>query len=131
MIVMSRPTPDDLNAMRGLILAQLGAFAAGDAEQAYSLASPALRARFASAQAFLDVVWSCCPETRTATEVRFGKMWIAQDSRRRGEVVQLIDAEGPTCLALCYFSKDENGWRINGWISPTWQRDGFQVLAPS
>jgi hypothetical protein len=129
-IAMSKRAADDLNAIRGLVLAQLEAFAAGDAEAAFALLAPRMQARFASAEAFLDVVRAHCREALVAHRVQFGTVPPFQRPASYQPVL-LTDAEGRRCLASCHYSHDEHGWRVTGWVSPTWLRDGFQALGPS
>jgi hypothetical protein len=112
------PTPDDVNAIRGLILAQLAAFAADDAELAYSFASPLIRGRFGTAEVFLGMVRDYYPDVYRARGATFAPL------RRDGDgyavqIVELIDAAGRRSTAIYELSREGSGWRINGCVQGT------------
>src|SRR5207247_1796879 len=109
----SFPTPDDVNAIRGLILAQLAAFADDDAELAFSFASPMIQVRFGPAEVFLDMVRQFYADVYQARGAVFGPLR-ADSEGYALQVVELIDSGGQRKAACYELSRDERGWRING-----------------
>jgi hypothetical protein len=107
------PTPDDINAIRGLILAQIEAFRADDAERAFSFASPMIQQVFGTPAIFLDMVRTHYHVVYRPRQVRFGEL------RRDGEFhaiqrAEFLDGEGQRRTAQYELNLTPNGWRING-----------------
>jgi hypothetical protein len=105
----------DARAVRSVIEAQLDAFAADDAERAYSYASAAIRSQFTDAAAFMAMVRAGYPMVvRPATVTFF------QPSLVGGAVlqkVQLRDRAGRLWQATYQLEQQAAaGWRINGCV---------------
>lgn len=104
---------NDARAVRAVIEAQLDAFAADDAERAYSYASAAIRAQFADAATFMAMVQSGYPMVVRPTTVTF-----FQPTMEDGVVlqkVQLRDRAGRLWQATYQLEQQAAvGWRING-----------------
>jgi hypothetical protein len=103
----------DLRAVRATIEAQLKAFAADDAVRAYSLAAPAIRSQFGSAQNFLAMVREAYPVVyRPASTAFFKPEWVDDTVR---QVVQMRDSAGRTWLATYQLQRQpDKAWRISG-----------------
>jgi Domain of unknown function (DUF4864) len=103
----------DARAVRTVIEAQLEAFAADDAERAYSYASPAIRTQFADAATFMAMVQSGYPMVVRPSSVTF-----FQPTLEDGVVlqkVQLRDRAGRLWQATYQLEQQAAvGWRING-----------------
>jgi hypothetical protein len=114
------PTPDDHNAIRGVILAQLEAFAAGDDERAFSFASDACRERFGDAVAFVEMVSRYYYDVYRARGARFG-MLTEQESGTAVQIVRFLGAAGDRAGGAIYqLCRQPPGWRINGCVSAPW-----------
>jgi Domain of unknown function (DUF4864) len=105
-------SPDEA---RAVISAQLAAFAADDAEQAFSFASAEIRNQFGTARAFMAMVRDSYPAVYRPASVAFLKL------ERRGnlmlQAVQLTDARGKSWLAQYRMQRlDDGSWRIAGCI---------------
>lgn len=103
----------DARAVRSVIEAQLEAFAADDAERAYSYASAAIRTQFPDAAAFMAMVRSGYPMVVRPETVTF-----FQAQSTDGVVlqtVQLRDRAGRLWRATYQVERQSSdGWRING-----------------
>jgi hypothetical protein len=111
------PTPDDVNAIRGLILAQLDAFAADDAELAFSFASQLIRAHFGTAAVFLDMVREYYADVYRSRRVRFGSLRERSSDRSALQVVFLLDDGGNVVNVATYdLCREQAGWRIRGCV---------------
>jgi Domain of unknown function (DUF4864) len=103
----------DARAVRAVIEAQLAAFAADDAERAYSYASAAIRAQFPDAAAFMAMVRGgypmvVRPASVTFFQARSGDGVVLQD-------VQMRDNAGRLWRATYQLAQQAgDGWRING-----------------
>jgi hypothetical protein len=108
-------TPTDARAVRSVIDAQLAAFAAGDAERAFSYASPGIRAQFSNAATFMAMVEDSYPMVVRPTAVSY-----FQPQRSNGMVLQrlqLRDGEGRSWLASYQLARQAKaGWRIEGCV---------------
>jgi hypothetical protein len=113
------PTPDDANAIRGLILAQLAAFAADDAERAFSFASPLIQAHFATAAVFLDMVREYYPDVYRARGAAFGVLR-GDGGHHAVQIVRLLDDAGGHSVACYELSREGGPWRINGCVQGLW-----------
>jgi hypothetical protein len=105
----------DARAVRAVVEAQLDAFAADDAERAYSYASAAIRSQFTDATTFMDMVRSGYPMVVRPASVTF-----FQPSMEDGTVlqkVQLRDRAGRLWQATYQLEQQSAaGWRINGCV---------------
>jgi hypothetical protein len=104
---------EDARAVRAVIEAQLDAFRRDDAERAFALATPGIRAAFGDAASFMDMVKRSYAVVYRPSNVSFDEPVIFQ-----GELVQPVrmsDAEGGAWLALYPMQKQPDGsWRTNG-----------------
>jgi Domain of unknown function (DUF4864) len=104
---------DDSAAIRAVVTEQLDAFARDDAVRAFSLATPAIRARFGTAEAFLEMVRSDYAVVYRPRSIEFDTSVVIE-----GEIVQpvkMIDAQGAAWIALYPMQRQADGtWRING-----------------
>jgi hypothetical protein len=104
---------DDSAAIRAVIREQLDALARDDAARAFSLATPGIRARFGTPDAFLEMVRTAYPVVYRPRSVEFDASVIIE-----GEVMQpvrMIDAQGAAWIALYPMERQADGqWRING-----------------
>ena len=99
--------------LRAVISAQLAAFAADDAERAFSYAAPGVRAQFGSAERFIAMVQAGYPVVYRPASIAF-----LQAERLRGEVlqgVQLTDDAGRGWIAVYHMQRQPDcSWRIGG-----------------
>ena len=103
----------DARAVRTLIEAQLAAFAAGDAERAFSYASPSIRSQFGDAINFMAMVQSAYPMVIRPAAVVFFQPVASDDSVI--QTVQLRDRAGKLWRATYQLQQlADKGWRING-----------------
>jgi hypothetical protein len=105
------PTPDDVNAIRGLILAQFAAFADDDAGRAFSFASAAIRRLFGTAEAFLEMVRRSYADVHGARAAAvFGVL--RGGGSQAMQLVQLAGPDGRRTAAACYELVHElrRGW---------------------
>jgi hypothetical protein len=110
---LSRP---EAKAVRAVVEAQLRAMAAGNAEQAFSYAAPAIRAQFGDAQRFMAMVAGSYPMViRPAATVFFQPT--LHDDGDVLQVVQLRDAAGKLWRASYLLARQPQGaWRIAGCV---------------
>lgn len=105
--------PEDARAMREVVQAQLDAFRNDDAARAFSLATPAIRETFGTAEKFLDMV-----RGSYAAVYRPGSVAFEAPIEVEGQIVQpvrLTDTEGRAWLALYPMQRQRDGmWRTNG-----------------
>lgn len=109
-----QPVPAaDAGAIRQAIEAQIAAFRRDDAEAAFALATPDIRAAFGTAQNFLEMVRSSYGVVYRPHSVQFEAPVVVD-----GEVVQAVrmtDAEGRAWIALYPMRKQADGsWKTNG-----------------
>ena len=106
-------TPEDARAVREVIEAQLDAFQRDDAERAFALATPGIRATFGSADHFLAMVRGAYAAVYRPKSVLFEEPLLVE-----GELVQpvrLTDGEGRAWIALYPMQRQPDGsWRTNG-----------------
>ena len=114
------PEPD-ARAVRQVVEAQLGAFAADDAERAFSYASASIRAQFGDAASFMSMVRGVYPMVvRPATVLFFQAQ--ADDGADGAETnvrqtVQLRDREGRFWRATYLLERQAGvGWRISACV---------------
>lgn len=103
----------DFRSVRAVVQAQLDAFAADDAERAFSLAAPSIREMFGSADRFIAMVRASYPVVYRPASVAF----LVPESVA-GEVIQGVhftDGQGRLWLALYIVQRQhDNSWRIGG-----------------
>jgi hypothetical protein len=107
--------PDDRAAVRLVIEGQLAAFAADDAEQAFSYASETIQATFMTARNFMDMVRIAYPVVYRPASLSFqvpvtknAEVW---------QAVQMRDAMGVDWMALYTLKRQADGvWKINGCV---------------
>lgn len=101
----------DTKAVRAIIEAQLAAFAADDAERAFSYAAPGIRALFVTAERFLAMVRNGYPVVYRPASVAFLKPeWIDGKLIQR---VQMADAAGAAWMVVYELERQaDKSWRI-------------------
>lgn len=106
----------EAKAVRAVVEAQMRALAAGDAEQAFSYAAPAIRAQFGDAQRFMAMVAGSYPMViRPAATVFFQPTRDADGDVL--QVVQLRDAAGKLWRASYLLARQpDSQWRIAGCV---------------
>ena len=113
--VLSGP---DERAVRQVVEAQLQAFAADDADRAFSYASPSIRAQFGDAARFMAMVRDGYPMVvRPATVSFFQAQTEAGHAGTVSQPVQLRDREGRLWMATYLLERQAGaGWRISGCV---------------
>lgn len=103
----------EAGAVRAVIQAQLDAFAADDAEAAFSFATPAIQQRFGSAERFLFTVREAYPAVyRPASAYFMAPMRVGSEVVQQ---VRLVDADGAVWVALYTLERQpDRTWRIQG-----------------
>lgn len=111
----------DARAVRKVVEAQLDAFAADDAERAFSYASASIRAQFGDATNFMAMVRSGYPMVVRPAAVSFFQA--QSDKGAEGakvtvrQAVHLRDLEGRLWTATYLLERQAGaGWRINGGV---------------
>jgi hypothetical protein len=103
----------DARAVRGVVAAQLDAFAHDDAARAFSYAAPEIQAMFGTPERFVAMVRAGYPAVYRAAGATF---LVAE--RRGDEIVQRVhvsDAAGAVWLATYRLERQRDGaWRIRG-----------------
>jgi Domain of unknown function (DUF4864) len=106
--------------VRDVIQGQLAAFAADDAEKAFSYAAPNIRSAFASATHFMAMVRGQYAVVYRPSSVAFLKLEGLDASRNSAEVVQRVqmtDANGAPWLAVYSLQRQKNNqWQITDCI---------------
>ena len=107
--------PDERAAVRSVIEGQLSAFAADDADRAFSYASQNIQEMFVTARNFMAMVRTAYPVVYRPVGVSF------QVPVRQGEVVwqevQMRDSKGMYWVAIYNLQRQANGaWKINGCV---------------
>ena len=109
----------DARAVRQVVEAQLEAFAAGDAERAFSYASASIQAQFGNANNFLAMVRRGYPMVVGPSAVSFFQAQ-AQGGTERPQMpvrqaVQVRDRDGRLWMATYLLERQAGvGWRISG-----------------
>jgi hypothetical protein len=107
--------PDDRAAVRLVIEGQLAAFAADDAEQAFSYASETIQATFITARNFMDMVRIAYPVVYRPASLSF-QVPVMKDTEV-WQAVRMRDAMGMDWTALYTLKRQTNGiWKINGCV---------------
>ena len=106
-------SPADEKNVRGVVQAQLAAFAADDADKAFSYAAPNIRKSVASAAHFMAMVRGHYAVVYRPASVAFMKP--ERDGNEIVQPVQMSDAEGATWVAIYTLERQKNKlWRITG-----------------
>jgi len=104
---------EDALAIKAVVSEQLDAFKRDDAAKAFSLATAGIRAKFGTAEVFMDMVRSGYPVVYRPASLIFESPQIIQ-----GEVfqpVRMTDSEGRAWIAVYPMQRQEDGtWRIDG-----------------
>ncbi|CAN5916594.1 DUF4864 domain-containing protein [soil metagenome] len=99
--------------VRAVVEAQLAAFEADDAKQAFSYAAPKIREMFGDADAFLSMVRSGYPVVYRHASVAF--MVPELEGGEVTQAVRLVDAEGGAWIAVYRLEQQKDkSWRISG-----------------
>lgn len=107
--------PDDRAAVRLVIEGQLAAFAADDAEQAFSYASETIQATFMTARNFMDMVRIAYPVVYRPASLSF-QVPVTKNAEVC-QAVQMRDAMGVDWMALYTLKRQADGvWKINGCV---------------
>lgn len=111
----------DARAVRQVVEAQLAAFAADDAERAFSYASASVRAQFGDATNFMGMVRSGYPMVVRPAAVSFFQAQADEGAEGAKvtvrQAVQLRDGEGRLWMATYLLERQAGaGWRINGCV---------------
>lgn len=111
----------DSRAVREVVEAQLDAFAAGDAERAFSYSSPSVRAQFGDAGSFLDMVRGGYPMLVGPAAVSFLQAQADNGSEPDlmtvRQAVQLRDGDGRLWIATYELERQAGaGWRVSGCV---------------
>jgi hypothetical protein len=103
----------DARAIRGVVAAQLDAFANDDAARAFSYAAPAIQAMFQTPERFVAMVRAGYPVVYRAASATF-----FVPERVGDEIVQAVhlgDGDGGVWLATYRLERQADGtWRIKG-----------------
>jgi hypothetical protein len=103
----------DAKAVRDVIHAQLDAFAADDADKAFSYATPTVRKSVASAQHFMAMVRGQYAVVYRPASVAF--LQPDRDGTMVVQPVQMSDAEGASWMVVYTLERQKNKqWRISG-----------------
>ena len=106
---------DDRASVRLVIEGQLAAFAADDADQAFSYASETIQATFITARNFMDMVRIAYPVVYRPASLSF-QVPVMKDTEV-WQAVQMRDAMGMDWTALYTLKRQTNGiWKINGCV---------------
>lgn len=103
----------DAAKVRGVIVAQLTAFAQDDADSAFQTASPAVQEAIGSSGRFLAMVRGAYPMVYRATSVNFHIPQVADG--RVLQMVEITDGDAKPWLAVYTLERQaDNSWRISG-----------------
>ncbi len=105
-------SPADELAVRSTVQGQLAAFAADDANLAFSYAAPNVREALGTAAGFMAMVRAAYPVVYRPSSVAFLK-----PENKDGQVlqrVQMLDAAGEAWLAVYSLQRSGRGWLISG-----------------
>ena len=105
--------PEDAQAIRGVIEAQLDAFQHDDAARAFALATPGIRATFGSAENFLAMVRDSYPVVYRPASIAFEAPRLIDGLVL--QPVRLTDAGGRAWMAIYPMQRQADGsWRTDG-----------------
>jgi hypothetical protein len=98
---------------RALIVRQLDAFARDDAEGAYALAAPGIKALFADSETFMVMVRQGYASVYRHRSVEFGAS--AEDGDKIEQALTLVDEDNVVWKAIYHLQRQPDGtWRTNG-----------------
>ena len=96
-----------------VIDAQLEAFQSGDAEKAYSFATPGIQRQFPNSSIFMQMVMNGYNVLRQPTQVEY--QGLREHFGVKVQLVQLTDMNGITFQAFYQIEQQNSGeWRIGG-----------------
>ena len=96
-----------------VIDAQLEAFRSGDAEKAYSFATPGIQRQFPNSSIFMQMVMNGYNVLRQPTQVEY--QGLREHFGVKVQLVQLTDMNGFTFQAFYQMEQQNSGeWRIGG-----------------
>lgn len=107
-------TPADEKNVRATVQGQLAAFAADDADKAFSYAAPNIREALGTAAGFMAMVRNAYPVVYRPASVAFLK-----PESKEGQViqrVQMLDASGDAWLAIYSLQREGTSWLITGCV---------------
>ena len=103
----------DARAVRTVIESQLDAFAADEAERAFSFAAPSIRQMFGTSERFMAMVKRGYPVVYRPASVAFLKPLTIEGGVL--QEVQLTDADGEVWIASYRMQRQrDRSWRIGG-----------------
>lgn len=103
----------DAQAIRKVIEAQLDAFAADDAERAFSFAAPVIRQIFGTPERFMAMVRRGYPVVYRPASVAFLRPEVAEGEVQ--QAVQMQDARGEAWTTLYRMQRQpDKSWKISG-----------------
>ena len=106
----------DARAARAVIEAQLAAFAADDAERAFSFAAPGIRESFGTAERFMAMVRKGYPVVYRPTSVRFLEPVLEQGSLLQR--VRMTDDTGAAWMVVYELQRQaDRSWRITACVA--------------
>ncbi|WP_394792533.1 DUF4864 domain-containing protein [Rhodoferax sp.] len=112
-VIAAPVNPADEKNVREVVQAQLAAFAADDADKAFSYAAPNVRKSIASAAHFMAMVRGNYAVVYRPSSVAFLKP--ERDGSDIIQPVQMSDSEGVAWLAIYTLQRQKNKlWRITG-----------------
>lgn len=115
-VSLSGATADDAldgSAFQSIIKSQMKAFAAGNAETAYSFATNSLQQKFRSPEFFMEMVRQGYQPVYNPRSVTFGQSKMTKLGPT--QEVYVVGPKGQNWLALYSFEQQEDGsWRISG-----------------
>ncbi len=105
----------DARAAQLVVRAQLDAFAADDAERAFSFAAPSIREMFGTPEQFMRMVRSSYPVVYRPASVTFLKP--KPDEKLLVQPVHMTDGRGGSWLAIYRLQRQKDkSWRIAGCV---------------
>ena len=113
---------EEAEKIRGVIVAQIEAFADDDADSAFETATPAVREAIGNPNRFLAMVRGAYPMVYRPSSVSFHKP--EQESGTVLQLVEITDDESKSWLALFALEQQPDmSWRISGCIvqENTWK----------
>lgn len=107
--------PAEADKVRGVIVAQIQAFAQDDAEGAFQTATPAVREAIGSSGRFLAMVRGAYPMVYRPRSVSFHKP--EHDDGSVLQLVEITDSDAKSWLALFALERQpDSSWRISGCV---------------
>jgi hypothetical protein len=114
-IMAPPPNPADVQAIRGVIEAQLQAFRADDGAQAFAYASPAIQSIFKDPDTFMSMVRNAYQAVYRPREVEFRDLVPVEG--RWTQRVLVVGGDGVPVVAEYVMERQPDGtWRIDGCV---------------